>query len=157
MEKNQVYRAGVGAFIINDNFEFLMIQNQGFRDDEWDFVKGGMKEDETLEETLNREIKEELGSEFNFTILEKSNSYIIYDWPESMQKTKGYRGQARVSFWVKYNSGKIIPAENEVTNYQWVSEPNVKEFLVKSGCPKDFVEILIFEWEKVKSRILAVK
>ena len=86
---------------MNTKGEFLLTQLVEARDNEWDFVKGGMRPGEEHLDTLKREIQEELGPGIQFQVLERSDVTIVYDWPQELQVQKGFRGQAPVSFWLK--------------------------------------------------------
>lgn len=105
MEVNQAYRASVAAMIVNTKGEFLLTQLVFAPPNKWDFLKGGMRPGEEHLDTLNREIYEELGPLVKFKVLQRSNVYHINDWPQEMQQRKGFRGQARVSYWVLYEGG----------------------------------------------------
>jgi 8-oxo-dGTP pyrophosphatase MutT (NUDIX family) len=150
-EINQVYRASIAAIIVNSKKEFLLVQNIGFRSDEWDFIKGGMQENEEEIDTLKREINEEAGQDIKYTILQKSICNIIYTWPRELQLKKGFRGQARVSFWVKYEEGEINIDPNEITAYQWVKEEDLVTTLRASTWPQETIDLLLFDWNNIKN------
>lgn len=130
MEENQAYRASVAAMIVNTKGEFLLTQLALGPVDKWDFLKGGMKPGEEPIDTLNREIREELGPHFKFKVLRKSDVYHINDWPKEMQERKGFRGQARVSFWVLYEGGEIKMDSEELRGYRWFNKKAVIEKLI---------------------------
>jgi putative (di)nucleoside polyphosphate hydrolase len=110
----QIYRASVAAIIVNEKKEFLLTQLNIAQRDEYDFVKGGMDKGETEIETLKREIKEELGDDFTYEILKRSELFIVYEWPEHLKKGSGFRGQARVSYFVFFKSGKFKMNKGEL-------------------------------------------
>lgn len=148
--KSQSYRASVAGIIVNEKKEFLLTQLQIARRDEYDFVKGGMDPGENEIETLKREIKEELGKKIDFDIIQKSEVYIIYEWPEHLKKNSGFRGQARISFWVFYRSGELKLAKRELRLAEWVPESKLFETLQK-GHFRDFIlEAMWKEWESIK-------
>ena len=153
MAKNkepQKYRAGVGALILNNKMEILMVQNQSFKDDEWDFVKGGMHMGETELDTLKREISEELGSDFKFEIIRRSSWNVIYEWPLEKQIEKGFRGQARVSYWLMYRGGNIKIDRKELRTYKWVPINNYEGFLKESGWTIDQYAPLVDDLNRIK-------
>lgn len=153
---SQVYRASVAAIIVNEKKEFLLTQLTIARKDEYDFVKGGMDKGENEIETLKREIKEELGKDFKYDILKRSEVYIIYEWPTELKKKSGLRGQARISFWVFYNSGDIRLAKRELRMAKWVPESEVLNEL-KKGHFRDFIlENFWKEWENLKKELPAL-
>lgn len=53
------YRYGVGIILVNDRRQVFFAKRIGMP--AWQFPQGGMKENETIEETLYRELKEEIG------------------------------------------------------------------------------------------------
>lgn len=53
------YRHGVGIILINDNRQVFFAKRIGMA--AWQFPQGGMREDETVEQTMYRELKEEIG------------------------------------------------------------------------------------------------
>lgn len=155
--KVQVYRAGVGAIIFNDKYEFLFVQNQSYREDEWDFVKGGMHTGESELETLNREILEELGNNFKYEVLRKSGWNVIYEWPLEKQVKEGMRGQARVSYWIRFIDGSLKIDEEELRKFVWVPVEQVREFLKKSGWTPEMYEPLLSDWNLIKDEISKAK
>lgn len=150
MEKNQSYRASVGALIFDSNYRFLMIQITTSRSEEWGFVKGGMLLGEDEEDTLTREIAEEIGNDLEYQVLRQSSCNIIYTWDADTQIQKGYRGQARISFWVKFNSGSINIDQSEIRAYRWVNEVDLVPTLITSGWPKPDINALIHDWQDLK-------
>ncbi len=148
----QVYRASVAGIIVNQNKEFLLTQLNISKKEEYDFVKGGMDIGENEIETLNREIKEELGKNIDFEIIQRSDVFIIYEWPEDLKKNSGYRGQARVSYWIFYKGGNIKLAKKELKKANWVAEENVKEMLKKGHFPDLILENIWKEWLQIKKQ-----
>lgn len=55
------YRFGVGIILVNQNRQVFFAKRVGMV--AWQFPQGGMKENETPEETMYRELKEEIGLE----------------------------------------------------------------------------------------------
>jgi len=53
------YRYGVGIILVNDDRQVFFAKRIGMS--AWQFPQGGMKEDETPEQTMYRELKEEIG------------------------------------------------------------------------------------------------
>ncbi len=153
---SQVYRASVAAIIVNEKKEFLITQLKKARKDEYDFVKGGMDLGENEIETLKREIKEELGKNFKYDILQKSEVYIIYEWPEMLKRQSGLRGQARISFWVFYKSGDIRLAKRELRMAKWVHESELLNELKKGHFRDAILENLWKEWTKIKKELPAL-
>jgi len=53
------YRCGVGIILVNDRRQVFFAKRVGMQ--AWQFPQGGMKEQETPEQTMYRELKEEIG------------------------------------------------------------------------------------------------
>lgn len=91
----------------------------------WQLPQGGMDAGETYEETLRRELKEEIGTD-QIVILQRLSGWIRYDFPAEMQAgpAKKYRGQQQVWFMAELQVG-IVPnlkqADGEFKNIQWMS------------------------------------
>ena len=151
MEQNQGYRANVAAIIVNAKGEFLLTKHVESREEEWDFVKGGMEEGEEHVDTLRREITEELGVAVVYEVLQRSDVAIIYDWSKETQQRRGFRGPARISYWVLYKEGTITIQQTELSKYEWFSEEKIVEVLLVSGFPKIIVENFMQEWKNVTS------
>jgi 8-oxo-dGTP pyrophosphatase MutT (NUDIX family) len=149
-QEPQKYRAGVGALIVNKNKEILMVQNNSFREDEWDFTKGGMHMGESEMETLEREISEELGKDMKYKVLRRSSWYVIYEWPVEKQEREGMRGAARVSYWILHTEGEVKPLEEELRAIKWVKDSEFKDTLISSGWTVDQYAPLLEDWERLK-------
>lgn len=143
--ESQKYRASVAGMILKDFKEILMVQNTSFSKDEWDFPKGGMNLGEEEEETLKREIEEELGLELKYSIIRKSSCSIIYTWPKEKQIIEGLRGQARVSFWLNYESGRIHLDNMEIRNFKWIFIKDLELTLKQSNWPEEIIKVLLFD------------
>ena len=143
--ESQKYRASVAGMILKGFKEILMVQNTSFSKDEWDFPKGGMNLEEEEEETLKREIEEELGLELKYSVIRKSSCSIIYTWPKEKQIIEGMRGQARVSFWLNYESGEINSDTEEITNFKWVPINDLEKVLKQSNWPETIIKTLLFD------------
>lgn len=150
MEQNQGYRANVAAIIVNAQGEFLLTKHVESREEEWDFVKGGMEVGEEHLDTLKREIAEELGEAVAWEVLKQSDIAIIYDWSKETQVRRGFRGPARISYWVLYKGGEITLQLTELSKYQWFPEDRFIEALLISGFPKMIVQNFMEEWKNVR-------
>jgi putative (di)nucleoside polyphosphate hydrolase len=149
-EEPQKVRAQVGALIVNNKDEILIVQNQGYPVDLWDFVKGGIHEGEDLLTALKREIKEELGPAFEYEIVGISGWKYVYTWPKEMQIEKQLLGAARISFWVKHLKGDITIDSEELLNYKWVPLKDLENFLTAGSWVKNDAKQIIFDWENSK-------
>lgn len=117
----QLYRAAVGAFIINEDNQLLITRNFG-HGDKWFVPRGGIEEGESQEEALRRELFEELGVR-NVKLIKKSQISTIFTLPEGYVKEKNlpYIGQAQTYFWMFLSKAEKIDISNdEVEEYKWI-------------------------------------
>ncbi|UVI29156.1 histidine phosphatase family protein [Paenibacillus spongiae] len=66
----------------------------------WDFPKGGLEEDESLEEAVLRELMEETGTD-NYIIRQELPAKITFSFPEEIRKKIGYASQETTMFLVE--------------------------------------------------------
>ena len=134
------YRKGTVALVVDSIGEILVVQKHSFKPNEWDFPGGGIDKNEKAEETVLRELKEELGSD-KFAILKKDKSLDKYDWSTDYilwrfnKFGKTYKGQQRVRFLVEFfgQREEIKIQESEIRKYMWVKIKDLKEYLIFSG------------------------
>ena len=111
MMKN--FFVGVKAVILEDD-KILLLKDSS-RPDFWDVPGGRIDDDETLEQTLLRELSEELPSHTNPKIGELLNAYRI---PGSI---KGDLGLVLLFYRVSLDFDGEISLSSEHTEYEWVS------------------------------------
>lgn len=124
---NLGYRQGTIGAVIDDQKNFLIAQLESYGENDWRFPGGGVNEGETPDQTILRELKEELGTD-KFEILKKSKLVNKYEWPDfviaSRLKKEGrtFRGQEQVQFLVKFTGNKedfdLDPVE--IKKIKWV-------------------------------------
>jgi len=77
------YRFGVGIILFNDKRQLFFAKRVGM--DAWQFPQGGMKEDETPEQTMYRELREEIGlSPEDVQIVAMSRRWLRYRLPSRL-------------------------------------------------------------------------
>jgi putative (di)nucleoside polyphosphate hydrolase len=77
------YRYGVGIILINENRQVLLAKRIGML--AWQFPQGGMKEDETPEQSMYRELHEEIGLHpADVEILGFTRRWLRYRLPERL-------------------------------------------------------------------------
>ncbi|MBN1162930.1 NUDIX domain-containing protein [Patescibacteria group bacterium] len=131
------YRQGVHAYVIDNNNNFLIVQKKIYDNNQWDSPGGGIDENETLEETVLRELTEELGTS-NFEILAKSPQILKYDWPKETtedylrKRGKHFLGQEKHQFLVRLTGDKkdIKIRESELKAYKWVPYEDLEKHFV---------------------------
>jgi putative (di)nucleoside polyphosphate hydrolase len=78
------YRANVGMILCNDRQEVLWAKRK-FPHNAWQFPQGGMRQGESLEDAMHRELNEELGLlPTDVTILYRTVDWLIYDLPSHL-------------------------------------------------------------------------
>ncbi len=130
------YRENVAAIIINKDKKVLMCEH-AWIDDAWQLPQGGIEENETEEETLLRELWEELGTK-KFKILKRMDAKIKYLLPFYLREKYGLSGQEQKYFLVYfYGKDEEIRFNNqekpEFKAFKWVeyNKPPIKVIYFK--------------------------
>ena len=91
----------LGVVFLDD--EFLIVQKNIYRENEWAFPGGGVDKGEAEEGALMRELIEELGTDY-FEIVGKSKTKHMWDWPMRIIKRRNfeYKGQNASFFYVRF-------------------------------------------------------
>jgi putative (di)nucleoside polyphosphate hydrolase len=77
------YRYGVGIILVNENRQVFFAKRIGMP--AWQFPQGGMKEEETPDEAMYRELKEEVGlNPEDVTILASTRRWLRYKLPSRL-------------------------------------------------------------------------
>lgn len=125
------YRLGALAYIYHpsDN-KILLVQLNGYKDDEWNVPGGGREKDESAEANIIREITEELGwTSDQFKLEKRAVNPLQYDFPPSLAESGNpvglaFRGQQKDQFLVRF-TGKdpdvILLQSEELKNAEWCS------------------------------------
>lgn len=153
---SQLYRAAVGAFVLNEDKQILITRNFG-QGDRWNFPRGGVEEGETDERALIRELYEELGVR-NAKIITKSKITTIFRVPADYIKINNlnYMGQAQTWYWVFLR--KSVPLSvpnNEAEEYRWIdlTASEISKFFKQHDDEKVMQTFLPIEFEEIKKRL----
>ncbi len=123
MDMKKPLRKNVSAVILNKDKKVLMCEHVWI-DGAWQFPQGGVEENETEEEALMRELKEELGTD-KFYIIAKSKKLLKYKLPYYMVRRFNISGQEQRFFLVYfYGDDSEIKFDGEGENYK----PEFKSF-----------------------------
>ncbi len=77
------YRCGVGIILVNDRRQVFLAKRIGMQ--AWQFPQGGMKAEETAEQTMYRELQEEIGLQpGDVQILACTRRWLRYRLPERL-------------------------------------------------------------------------
>lgn len=155
------YRFNVGIILANTNDQLFFARRIG-QPNAWQFPQGGISENETLEEAMYRELKEELGLEAaDVEILGISARWLYYHLPKNYRRYHSKPlcvGQKQKWFLLRF-VGKEADIRFDVTDspefdqWHWVDYwhpvDNVIAFkrLVYKAALKEF-ESLLFEKTK---------
>jgi putative (di)nucleoside polyphosphate hydrolase len=129
MSRLKEYRPNVAAVVLSPNFKedrlFFLAKRKGVRRG-WQFPQGGIDDNETPQEALLRELKEEIGTDA-VEIIAEYPDWIKYDFPEtSSNKIYPFKGQNQKYFLVQLKpDAKIdltLHSTPEFEEYIYVTE-----------------------------------
>ena len=124
------YRKNISCIVYKDD-RYLLVQQVGWPKDFWKFPQGGIEGKENDQETIKRELNEELGM-VKYRIVGVSKQLNKYDWPEDSVKLAGFRWQGQIQkfYLIEYlgDDNEIKLDKKEHQNYKWVD----KAELIKS-------------------------
>jgi putative (di)nucleoside polyphosphate hydrolase len=135
-KSDKPFRKGVIIIVVDKNDNFLLVQKNGYKDNEWNFLGGGCEEGETLEQNLYRELKEEIDSDkSDLEIIGVSSYKIEYDYPpDTVLKVHGgkFRGQSydQVILRLTGNKNSLIFTPEEFRKHKWVKYNELEKYLV---------------------------
>lgn len=144
-------RKAVGA-IVTHNQRFLIVRKvtiktrmgAEFQNGSWDFVKGGIEDqDETIEAAIRRELLEETGS-VAYSLKKRFVDTISFSFPESIQKKIGYHRQTTAMFHFEYvgDGNDLDSNDKEIDRVDFVDGTELlnllehdesKEFFIRNG------------------------
>ena len=136
IQTDKPYRRGVNAIVIDKDNNFLLIQKNGYKENEWNFLGGGREEGETLEQNFFRELKEEIGADrTDFEVIGTSSHKIEYDYPAELAlKINGgkYKGQSYDQVLLKFigDKKKLVFTPGEFRTHKWVKASELVDCLV---------------------------
>jgi 8-oxo-dGTP pyrophosphatase MutT (NUDIX family) len=132
MKNDLPYRKGVVCIVVFNN-KYLLTRRCGWNKNWWKFPQGGIDEGEAEEDTIRRELCEELNIK-SFKILMKSNKTFKYDWTENLIKKNKHKwkGQIQSVYLIEYcglRSEIKISDPTEISEYMFVSKGNINEMI----------------------------
>ncbi len=97
---------------------------------EWDFPKGGVKDDEPLHQAILRELFEETGSAA-YKIIEELDEKICFTFDKLFTTKTGYTGQVTTMFIIEYTGDRteLTPHDEEISAIQFVHKEQVLDYL----------------------------
>lgn len=121
------FRAGVGTVIYNTRGEVALFERTRNPVGIWQFQQGGIDIDEHPEETLWRELEEEIGlKERDIDTVTELPNWTVHTTPGAKQiSTHPRLGQAHKWFFLALNEGVEIDldkaTEDEASDFRWTS------------------------------------
>lgn len=125
--KSNKYRKGIYV-VIFDNIKNLVVIYRGIDEEKgyFKFPGGGIDEGETPEQAAIREAKEELGIDI---FIEKFSTVVSrFDWPRTMQKEYGFRGQEKRFCLAYFDSEIPLEIEHNAAEVLWVKPREIWKY-----------------------------
>lgn len=124
---DNVFRANVGAMIINDKGEVLALERSDVPG-AWQMPQGGLKEGEAPEHAVLREVAEETNINKNkLEIIAEYPDWLAYELDKSMRTDKLGRGQVQKWFLLRFTGDdadidvEAVSAEHhEFRAWRWI-------------------------------------
>ncbi len=112
----------VGAVVLNEAGQVLLVYNRGQRGSHWSLPKGSCEEGESLEETLRREVKEETGLDVALVDLAFVTEWFVAGRQE---------WYLQFYFSVKIVGGIacVQPEDDDVTQVKWVAPGQIRQYM----------------------------
>lgn len=129
------YRKCVVAVIYDPFCGYLVGERSDMARPAWQFPQGGMEENETPEESVLREIKEEIGMD-SLKIIKTGNCWVSYDFPPHFGKhalAQKYQGQEQLWFLLEFTQKvalKDLKRDDEFRDFKWSSLTTIVENIV---------------------------
>lgn len=117
------FRHNIGIILANDTGQILWAKRVGR--DAWQFPQGGMHENETPEETLFRELKEEIGlEESEVTVLGRTRNWLRYRIPERLIRDTRPLCVGQKQLWYLLR----LEAEDSQISFNFTEKPEFDEW-----------------------------
>ena len=137
MIDSEGFRSNVGIVICNRQGQLLWAKRIG--QSAWQFPQGGIKQSESVEEALFRELDEEVGlSEADVQILHQTKDWLYYRLPENFIRQHSDPlciGQKQKWFLMRFRgSNKQVNIETshpEFADWKWVVVSELEENIVE--------------------------
>lgn len=117
-----VRRMAVGAVLVNDEGQVLLVRNRGHGRSHWSLPKGSCEEGEALLQTLKREVREETGLDVEMVELAFVTEWFVAGRQEWYLQ---FYFHARIT-------GGILGVQEEdedVTQVKWVAPREVRQYM----------------------------
>jgi NAD+ diphosphatase len=115
------------VLIKNERGEALLAHNNNFKDNVYSLIAGFLEAGENLENTVMREVREEVGLEIDSVTFVTSQS-----WP--------FPNSLMVGFEAKHKSGVIRCDQKEIADAKWFSRANLPELPGKGSVSRFIID-----------------
>ncbi len=128
MLDKQGYRPNVGIVLCNNIQQVLWARR--IKHDGWQFPQGGVKENESADDAMFRELREEIGLQpQHVEIIGRTSDWLHYDLPRSCKRQGGlshFRGQKQLWFLLRLTGcdGDVCLNQSdspEFDHWRWVT------------------------------------
>ena len=97
------FRQAVGILILNTENKIVAFQRADFPES-WQAPEGGIDNNETPQEAMEREVYEEIGlKKEDYTILQRGSKAFTYLFKDGKENHFGFDGQSKLFFLIKLN------------------------------------------------------
>ena len=117
-----VRRLAVGAVLLNEKGQILLVRNRGHNRPHWSLPKGSCEEGEPLLETMSREVREETG-----LVVEMAELAFVTEWFVASRQ----EWYLQFYFHARVVGGElgVQAADEDVTQVLWVSPREVRQYM----------------------------
>ncbi|MFZ5817330.1 MAG: NUDIX hydrolase [Bacillota bacterium] len=116
-----VRRLAVGAVLLNEEGEVLLVLNRGHGRSHWSLPKGSCEDGEPLVETLRREVREETGLE-----VEVAEMAFVTEWLVASRQ----EWFLQVYFHARITGGELgVQEDEDVIRVQWVNPREIRQYM----------------------------
>ena len=131
------FNVSVEAVIVKDG-KLLVTRRAHEREHaggEWELLSGRVNQNESLEDAVRREVKEEVGLEVE--VLQPINTFHFYRGPDKVE----HQG---VSFLCKYLGGEVVLDTTEQIAYKWATPDAALQLITDKGIQSSIQKISKF-------------
>ena len=135
-KRKKIYRPNVAAIVLSCKYPLkseIFIASRSDIANSWQFPQGGIDKDETPEDALFRELKEEIGTN-EIEIIAQYPKWVSYDFPNTVaKKMYPFDGQIQKYFLVKLKNNTKINLKTkhpEFDNYKFIRYKEVFDYIV---------------------------
>lgn len=131
------YRKKVSGVVTDNEGKYLIVQLTTYSEGHWNFSGGGIEKGEEPEETILRELREELGSD-KFKILKRSSIKHKYEYPPQAiakrlrDEGRTWLGQEVAYFQLLFTGSEsdINPDPVEIRHVKWVDYKELESHFI---------------------------